>query len=146
MVTRAYSYLTRVCTDAPLQNFEALHDVSQRLSSKLRRYKIHLCSPVANLARVLDPRFSNNILRNNGILRGQCTFHDDTSIDVTETTYETNRSSIIDKFIDENSRGYASSVIDFEVIRFLSSTTVGDKKSWTPALVAPEQEKISKLI
>lgn len=61
-VKRAYSHLNCVCTDASLQNCKALHDISQRMSSKQKRYKIHLCSPVANLSRVLDPRFSNDIL------------------------------------------------------------------------------------
>lgn len=36
---------------------------------------------------------------------------------------------MVDKLIDEGSRGYASGVGDDEIIRFLRSTTFGDKKA-----------------
>lgn len=104
MVTRSYTFLICVCRDASLQNFKTLHDISQRMISKLKRDKICLCSLVTNLARVFDPTFSKNILRDNDILKKHCTVHDDASIDVTETTDESNRNSIVDKFIENESR------------------------------------------
>lgn len=97
--------------------------------SELKLYKTHLWSFVANLAWVLDSRFSKNIQQDDDIFREHCTAHDYASIDFTKTTDENNKSSKMNRLSVEDSTEYASGVLDDGIKYFLRSTTVGDKKA-----------------
>jgi len=121
----AYQKLMEKCARAVAVNDNVLLGITKKMMTRLEDYKELICSETANLARILDPRFSNDILNDYGVLRRNVNLVCDV---VDEASQKKNREGekggVLAKLLSEDQQPL-SSPYD-EISRYIQSTTIGD--------------------
>lgn len=127
LVDRIFTKLESLC-DSHINGTDAeLSSIALKLKQKLHSYEPYLRTPLTHFARAVDPRFSNDVLKDGQIIREFVTLPppdeitcDDGGGEVSETP----KRSIIDDILDESSRSFPG---DDEIVKFLRATTSGDR-------------------
>ena len=99
------------------------------MKNKLDKYYSMICRDLPNLARILDPRFSNDIIEDGILLRKYITLKSDEEIREAAAGKDKEKkgnNSFIISLLDEDS---LQGIYEDEITLFLRNTAVGDRRA-----------------
>lgn len=134
MTIKAYQLLLTKCNVLVDRNDELLAQVAKKMRDKLLKYNTDLCSELARLAQILDPRFGSDLLSDAEILRRHVVAPspvDDACgavFNTAESPQPQASSSVnfMETLLNEDS---LQDSYDDEVVSFLRATSIGDKRA-----------------
>jgi len=116
----------RNCSSAIDDNDTVLRPIAEKMKMKLEKYESLVCSDIACLARILDPRFPNDILLDSDILRRYVPISTGSSNSSGIQAGGSISKSFYDQLWDDEDFCLAGTSSD-EIHRFLQVTNAGDR-------------------
>lgn len=125
MSIATFDHLRKNCRQVIAQNDEVLRPIADFMLRKLDTYERLVCSDLARLAKILDPRFPNDIVRDIDLLRPYIPIPvEDLSAERgLQNENETDKSGgvkLLDKILQDDSLGFQCNTD--EVTRFIRAT------------------------
>lgn len=128
MTIKAFRSLRSTCKTAIDSNDVNLRDIAVVMDNKLDKYSSLVCRELPILARILDPRFGNDIIDDSILLRRYVSISEpptnNNSSRNTEQISESN--SFIKSLLDEDS---LQGIYEDEITMFLRNTSIGDRRA-----------------
>lgn len=129
MMIKAFHALATKCKVGIDADDPVLKPISEKMLSKIEKYDGVLCNELAQLAKVLEHRFGNDILEDSNMLHKYVDLPSTIEPCTVQTYYEITPSSGLDfmRQLLEDDSMYER--FDDEVITFLRNTAIGDKRA-----------------
>lgn len=129
MTVKAFKSLLSKCKTIVDGNDPILSPIAEKMADKLNKYDSVLCSELAKLAQIVDPRFGSDILSDSDILRKYVVIPEDGSSNAEVIHNEPQGASgvtFMQTLLNEDS---LLDLYDDEVVSFLRATSIGDKRA-----------------
>lgn len=133
ITTKALQSLLSKCRTFIESSHPLLEPIAKKMFDKMTKYEALLCSELANLAQILDPRFGNDILSHSTVLRRYVILPSASIDDNTITSQRTENdpkladgAAFMRTLLDEDS---LHDPFEDEITTFLRATGIGDKRA-----------------